>query len=57
MTRPSIDVIRMKVRQFLLKSNVFSLGKGSNNQNGNLRWHLPGRGGGSRPVSSATYLF
>ena len=24
------------------------LGKCANNQNGNLRWHLPGRGGGSR---------
>ena len=33
------------------------LGKGANNQNGNLRWYLPWRGGGSRPVSSATYLF
>ena len=24
------------------------LGRGSNNQNGNLRWHLPWKGGGSR---------
>ena len=33
------------------------LGKGSNNQNGNLRWFLPRRGGGLEGVSSATYLF
>ena len=26
----------------------YYLGRGSNNQNGNLRWHLPWRGGGSR---------
>ena len=25
-----------------------TLGTGADNQNGNLRWHLPGRGGGSR---------
>ena len=25
---------------------VTPLGKGADNQNGNLRWHLPGRGGG-----------
>ena len=35
----------------------YNLGKGSNNQNGNLRWHLPWRGGGLEGVSSATYLF
>ena len=33
------------------------LGRGSNNQNGNLRWYLPWRGGGLEGVSSATYLF
>ena len=33
------------------------LGKGSKNQNGNLRWHLPWRGGGLEGVLSATYLF
>ena len=39
-------------------STPFSmLGKGSNNQNGNLRWHLPGGGGGLEGVLSATYLF
>ena len=27
-------------------SFLCDLGKGSNNQNGNLRWLLPGRGGG-----------
>ena len=34
-----------------------TLGKVSKNQNGNLRWHLPWRGGGLEGVSSATYLF
>ena len=33
------------------------LGRGANNQNENLRWHLPWRGGGLEGVSSATYLF
>ena len=33
------------------------LGKGAKNQNGNLRWHLPWRGGGLEGFSSATYLF
>ena len=33
------------------------LGKGAKNQNGNLRWHLPLRGGGLEGVSSAIYLF
>ena len=33
-----------------------NLGTGANNQNGNLRWYLPWRGG-REGVSSATYLF
>ena len=33
------------------------LGTGANNQNRNLRWYLPWRGGGLEGVSSATYLF
>ena len=33
------------------------LGRGSNNQNGNLRWYLPRRGGGLEGVSSATCRF
>ena len=52
------------LRAWLLRSRLFpedfindkkvgrtarnKLGKGAENQNGNLRWHLPGRGGGSR---------
>ena len=27
--------------QLLMEQNGFGLGKGSKNQNGNLRWHLP----------------
>ena len=38
-------------------SPLVELGRGSNNQNGNLRWFLPWRGGGLEGVSSATYLF
>ena len=34
-----------------------TLGKGSNKQNGNLRWYLPWREGGLEGVSSAIYLF
>ena len=33
------------------------LGRCANNQNGNLSWHLPWRGGGPEGVSSATYVF
>ena len=33
------------------------LGKGAKNQNGNLRWHLPWRGGGLEGVSFAIKLF
>ena len=41
----------------LSKCPLFRLGKGAENQNGNLRWHLPWREGGLEGVSSATYLF
>ena len=30
----------------MIKKQHSDLGRGSNNQNGNLRWHLPWRGGG-----------
>ena len=33
------------------------LGLGSNNKNGNLKWFLPWRGGGSQVPHIATYLF
>ena len=39
------------------EKKLTSLGKVSKNQNGNLRWHLPWRGGGLEGVSSAIYLF
>ena len=41
------------------QSNIreFNLGKGAENQNGNLRWHLPWRGGGLEGVSFAIKLF
>ena len=37
--------------------SLFLLGRCAKNQNGNLRWHLPWRGGGLEGISSATYLF
>ena len=39
------ESLRFDFTYFNLKNG---LGRGSNNQNGNLRWYLPGRGGGSR---------
>ena len=41
----------------LYKKMTADLGKSSNNQNGNLRWFLPWKGGGLEGVLSATYLF
>ena len=48
-----------KVDNFFLQNRFLSLGRVSNNQNGNLRWFLPfrGVGVGLKGVSSATYLF
>ena len=52
-----VSEIELHVSDEYFRSLLSLLGKGSKNQNGNLRWALPRRGGGSRPVSSATYLF
>ena len=41
----------------ILTNDENKLGKGAENQNGNLRWHLPGRGGGLEGVSFAIKLF
>ena len=52
--RPKPLQISRRAAQLVDRKDLQSwLGKESNNQNGNLRWHLPWRGG----VSSATYLF
>ena len=46
-----------KNKFYPIKVHRSRLGKGAENQNGNLRWHLPWKGGGLEGVSSATYLF
>ena len=52
------EIFRSMKKEILIWSISRSpLGRGSNNQNGNLRWYLPWRGGGLEGVSSATYLF